>query len=83
MEWSNLNHEEQKAILIIQNDIANHLLMEYYMQGGVIDWSMFKYGYNYVRYDGMIEFIKEDIDFKYLDYEKLTNYFTQLYKEEA
>jgi hypothetical protein len=82
MDWSKLNHEEQKAIMILQNDIGNHLLMEHYLKGGVIDWSMFKYGYNIMKSDGAILFVSEDINFSYIDLDKLTAYFKEV-KEEA
>ena len=84
MDWDTLSHDEQKVIMTISNNLGNYLLMEESLKYGVIDWTLFNYGYNIVTDKG-IEYVSEGIDFSKVDFENIWQYYQQMKeaKEEA
>jgi hypothetical protein len=77
INWDTLSHDEQKVIMTISNDLGNYLLMEESLKYGVIDWTLFKYGYNIVTDKG-IEYVSEGINFDQVDFEVIWQYYQQI-----
>jgi hypothetical protein len=75
--YDDFNHDERKVILWLRNEEINYNQLKKEIKRGIIYYDNYLYGY---YYNGT--WIKEDINFNNIDFDKLTALLIEDMKEE-
>jgi hypothetical protein len=77
LHYDDFNHDERKVILWLRNEEINYNQLKKEIKRGIIYYDNYLYGY---YYNGT--WIKEDIDFNNIDFDKITALLIEDMKEE-